>query len=670
MPRLIGLAWLALTSGWATADGWAAEVRPPRSFTANQPSRWDRLLSRETRYLLREYGGRPLLNHEEHAIRPVTSAALAAAVCVRSGLCGPGETAVALELIGKVAAAHVTAGGTTQSGKPWGHQWQSALWAWLDASAAWLLWGDLPASDRSRVVAMLVDEADRFVDLPAPSAEFFDTKGEENSWNSLVLILAAVALPDHPHAPGWERRGREYMISAAATRDDARARESGIRGANVHSDFTLENHGFVHPDYMSAVPYLNLLNALVYRLAGRSVPEACVHNAVPIYSAIKRLTMPDGGVLYPSGTDWCLHRIDIWAVLHDMMARIAGDPQGDALSSLGLDTLEKMQSRSADGRTFVAGEFPSYPTHEGQAGWNYAMGKLADSLWQPAKSPQDLATVWKTLEGGTIFDDAKWLVLRTSTGVASFSWGLRVMGQTVPFSPDPILAPMLRSYVGTASPIPETGEGEPSRLGIVSKHLQAILDNDPIVARTVIPGEESGARYVTVAAGRGSGAQVFSFTALPSGKSVFLSRGEGDVGTLFLLQEPQWVYGEKLRAVRGDRKTWLNVDGRLGFAVAGGAGIQVRPEVKGQLVILSPATGSVRDTAIVTIPGADADAARRIASSGFVVETGHPDVLSVSIDGFLVVSCLTQSPVQVTVQGRRVAVYGYSTRVLRTGAAP
>jgi hypothetical protein len=656
MKPLLALALLALV------PGWAVDFRPPR-FPAGATSRWDSLLRRQVRFLLGQYAGKPLPYEEEHALRPVTSTALSAAVCVRAGLCDAAARDQAIGLLRTVASTHLTSGGVTANGKAWGHQWQSALWAWQGAFAAWLLWDSVPPDVRSQIVAVTADEADRFLDLPAPYAEFFDTKGEENSWNSLLLVLAAVAMPDHPHAARWEQRGIEYMLSAAATREDARAGKSGLRGANVHSDFTLENHGFVHPDYMSAVPFLNLHNALVYRLAGKPVPQACLYHAAPIYDILKRLTLPDGGVLYPSGTDWCLHRIDNWAPLHEMMARIAGDPQGEALASLGLATLEKMQARAAEGRTFLPGEFPTYPTHEGQAGWMYAAGKLTALLWPPPPKSDSLASVWRSLSGGMLLDDAKWLILRTPQGVASFSWGLRLLGQTVPFSEDPVTMPLLRSYVGAAADLPAAGGG-PSRLGIASKALQSALDADAFTPRTVISGEESGAYHVTIAGEHGRDRQSFSFTALPSGKTVFISRGKSQSGVLFLLEEPQWVYGSRERRIQHDERTWLNVDGRLGYVVSGGSGIQVRPELRGKLAVLAPATPAPRDTIVVTLPGADAAQTKQFAASPVSLETGDPGVLAARVDGYLIVSSFISSPRQVTVAGRTVSVYGCSTRVL------
>jgi hypothetical protein len=55
--------------------------------------------------------------------------------------------------------------------------------------SAWLMWGELSPDLRRAVLAMAIDEADRFLDLPAPYSRFYDTKAEENAWNSNLLVL-------------------------------------------------------------------------------------------------------------------------------------------------------------------------------------------------------------------------------------------------------------------------------------------------------------------------------------------------------------------------------------------------------------------------------------------------------------------------------------------------
>src|SRR5690606_32761240 len=60
-------------------------------------------------------------------------------------------------------------------GKTWGGQWQSALWANSAGRAAWLLWDDIPPSLRWLAARMVVDEADRFLNVTPPAQIVRDT---------------------------------------------------------------------------------------------------------------------------------------------------------------------------------------------------------------------------------------------------------------------------------------------------------------------------------------------------------------------------------------------------------------------------------------------------------------------------------------------------------------
>jgi len=670
-----------LLPAFLLAASATADFTPPRIPPAAATSRWGRLLRNEVRYLVAAAPPGPVPNELEHAIRPLTSTALSAAVCSVLGACPPadGAEAAAVRILRDVTRTHLTGGGSTATGRPWGHQWQSALWAWQAAFAGWLLGDRLPPDLRRAVVAMTVDEADRFIDLPPPYAEFLDTKAEENAWNSLILVLASEALPAHPHRARWRDRGLQYMISAFATRADrrnptlidGRLVRDWVAGANIHDDYTLENHGFVHPDYMSTV-WLNLSNAVTYRLAGHPVPQAPGYHAREVYRNLKWLTLPDGGLFYPNGTDWNLHRIDMAAGLHVAMERVLGDPDAGALAGLGLATLEKMQARNPDGRTFVPGEFPSYPSHESQSGWTYATSLLFEALWPPPAKTRPAAAVWRSLQGGRLFDDGRFFVLRAPGALSSFSWGLRIMGQTVPFAADPILRPLNHSYIGTAGPL--APDNRPGYTGIGSLAVEAAIARDAVTLSTVIPGSEAGAFHVTASARHGTLSQVFSFTALPGGRSVYMERWRGQGaeqalgGLVSLLREPRWVYGAAERRIAGDGKTWLNVDGRLGFAVSGGGGIRVIPDGANSTLVALDAAPSA-DAVIVTLPNADAAATAAFAQSAFRLPVRHPGIAAVLIDGFLVATNFSPHPltVEAEVHGKTVPipVNGISTRVLR-----
>jgi hypothetical protein len=522
---------------------------------------------------------------------------------------------------------------------------------------------------------MTVDEADRFIDMPAPYARHYDTKAEENAWNSLILVLASEALPKHPHAVRWRERALEYMISAFATPADLKSirtidgkpLKQWLRGANIHSDYTLENHGFVHPDYMSTIG-LNLMNVVVYRLLDKPVPEACTFNARPVYENLKWMSLPDGGLLYPSGTDWNMHRIDMTASLHAQVARILGDPEAAVLEAAAVETISRMQSRSGSGRTFLPGEFPSYPGHEPHAGWLYAIAALTDQFWPAPARSVTAEQLWKKLTGSRMFEDARMFVVRTPDAVSSFTWGLRAMGQTVPLRNDWMLAPLNRSWVGLAGRFDP--DSTPSRIGIGSRALESALSRDQFSIGTVIAGEESGAMHVTASVRRGGPSQVFSFAALPTGTSVYMERWRTSTpvlgGLISILQEKDWVYGGRERSIQTDGKSWLTIDDALSFAVSKGGGIE-RIDDSG-VTLLALNAKPQNDTVVVTLPNTVAAEVRRFAASQYRLQTTQPDVSAVHVDGFVIVTNFSPHPVtaELDVNGTKIVapVSGISTRVL------
>ena len=660
------------------SSGFGAEFLPPQIPSTKPEPRVEKLLRNEVHYLLNSSSWAEIPNEQEHAIRAWTSTALSAAVCMKFAGCPAQETQpVAVHILREVTRTHLTGGGKTASGKAWGHQWQSSFWAWQAAFAAWLLWPELPDDLRAPVVTMAVDEADRFADLPAPYSEFLDTKAEENAWNSMILVLVSEALPTHPHHAQWRARALEYMISAFATRADrsnnkivdGRPVRAWVKGPNAHSDFTLENHRIVHPDYMSTFS-LNLINAIVYRLLGKPVPEAVFFNAREVYENLKLFTLPDGSLFYPNGTDWSLHRVDMTWEGHVQMERLAHDRQAGALAEAALDTLEKMQARNRSGSIFAPGEFPSYPPHEPNAGWVVSMGLLTMKLWAPPANPQPLGTVWKELEKGQMFEDGKFFLMRTAHSLSSCAWGLRVMAVTIPFTSDPILNPMNHSYVGLATPL-EEGADKLGRTGIGSMALERAIDREAMVISTVMPTAESGAMHVTVLASQGGLPHIFSFTALPSGKSVYMERwgrtsASVQGGLISLLQEPAWVYGRAARDVQAAGRDWVNVDDRMGFALSGCGGVKKTPEVASLLVALNATPQA--DCAIVTLPGATGAETRQFSSRPFRLRVNDPDAAAVAVDGFIVATNFSSSPTTLNVESAgeivRIPIYGYSTRVL------
>ncbi|MBN1910500.1 MAG: hypothetical protein JW818_12220, partial [Pirellulales bacterium] len=89
-----------------------------------------------------------------------------------------------------VAQAHRANGGACLHGKPWGKQWQSAMWARSLATGAWLLWDKLDRPTQLEVTRLVEFEADRFLTQPPRSQLRDNTGAEENAWNAGLISLA------------------------------------------------------------------------------------------------------------------------------------------------------------------------------------------------------------------------------------------------------------------------------------------------------------------------------------------------------------------------------------------------------------------------------------------------------------------------------------------------
>ena len=366
---------------------------------------------------------------DELAIRLPAMSALTVAVGLGTGAYDPavvGRSKAAGvryvdQLVRSIACAHeaVSPGG-------WGRGWETAHWAMLTGSAAWLVWDRLTPATRADVTTMVVAEADRLVRQAVPYwgrpdgtiATPGDTKAEEDAWNSSLLGFAAAMMPRAPHAALWRAKSAELAVAAFSTHADDTSRTvvNGVRlarrlrGFNAYPNGTVENHLRIHPDYASTVQLL-WTAADFDRLARQRVPEAMFHNGGLVYTALSRVRYPAGGaspaggtftppggtvyvrgsagVYYPQGDDWGVARrahfvsLDAHARVYAGYLRARGWPAGRALTwhETGQRALVA-SSGTTDGRTYsvdpaVAATQDVYPGREEYAAQNLATAWLA-----------------------------------------------------------------------------------------------------------------------------------------------------------------------------------------------------------------------------------------------------------------------------------------------------
>ena len=355
----------------------------------------------------------------EPYIRPVAHEAFALAVALKLNVYDPGITGVSQEkaeemvvhLINSLAYRHRA----NQTGKAWGNQWQSALWAAQVATTGWMFWDRLAPGDQENLCRMMVYEADRFLETTIPYYKDRtgkviykgDSKAEENAWNSNILTIAAVMMPAHEHRQAWLRKALEFQISAYAAPSDMQSKRkiNGIalntflQGSNIEENGAVINHGIIHADYMCAIMH-NALNAWMFGLAGEKAPEASMMNGEKVYSALTEYPFAPGKTIYvkgeqgeatcrmffPEGNDWGTGRQDgYW--LMDVLAYCFHWDEASSVKAIDWaaarnQKMLEMQARHPDGRSYGGKSENSFASREEWFAAQIAFGYLG--LWEKA----------------------------------------------------------------------------------------------------------------------------------------------------------------------------------------------------------------------------------------------------------------------------------------------
>ena len=610
----------------------------------------------------------------------VAGTAYAAAVLVRFE--EPGKTVGdppreqlldnAVRMIQAVARDHRLGGGNEE----WS-TFRSARILHLLGMAAWLLWEELDGPTRLLVAKILEHEAERFLNRPAPARLYGDTQAESNAWTGGGIAVAACMLKSHPHREFWAEKANEYMISAYATARDVASDEvidgkplnQWLTAPNAFPDYTVENHGLVHPDYLGAISEM-VRCAISFRLADEPLPQAVTFNADKVLDLLVFLYLPDGTELYPQNTDYTPRRLDVFVQASDIIPH-KPSPLRKACFLRALASMEAM-----------ATECPDQPMN-GWIGFPYDLG----STWGLT---QDYLMFRFFGDGGEALEDnqleaslagvfaseyGKFAVHRTPNTISSFSWRStgkqpKVMGLTMPLDKDVLCYPMPWSYVGQ---VRESGE----RIVLeVHSHRLAVH-------------EEGFAVAVELGWCSDKVRQNCAFVSLPDGRSVYLEerRAKANVaielatsGNVTVFDDSRWVYQERPRAFFGNQGrvkpeagtlhqgNWVNIDDRLGYAVLGtnrfrlfavpgrpciwrGDGtmyhtcrvefVHVAPAAAGETVPVSFDAGElINRFAVVSCPDQTkektAALSRRIGRAGWQV--AKDGVLALTLDRYLVYS--------------------------------
>lgn len=317
---------------------------------------------------------------------------------------------------------------TFLSRRRWGENWNSSLWASALAMTCQFAEAALDPDLQEAVRLVVAFEANRFVETLPPNGRRGDSKAEETVKDAMVIAWAMAMMPDHPAWAEWEHTFKTYALNVASTAYDhgdfsdldGHAVNSYITTVTMHPDFTLESHGFFHPDFLTYTQWLTAAS-LAFQVSDREPPAYLLRHAHDRAAEHFMNCCISNGYPWPiGGQDWPLWILKPYSFAYSMA-------RGDriALKTLLhlLSLLADFQEKSGDGR-FIPG-LPKTRggwglSYESQIGFELALlyfTKFPDDLIVPSAGRFE-----KAQEATEIFPYVQTMIGRNGKVLRSFTW--------------------------------------------------------------------------------------------------------------------------------------------------------------------------------------------------------------------------------------------------------
>ncbi|MCC6126143.1 MAG: hypothetical protein IT426_14370 [Pirellulales bacterium] len=504
--------------------------------------------------------------------------------------------ALAVGLLRYLTNSHVTGGGACVNGKPWGNQWQSAMWARAVGMAGWFLWPRLDEKLQVSVARLVEYEADRFIEQPPKSGLINDTGAEENAWNASITALACNMMPSHPRAKAWEESALRYMYNTFSVAADARDSTPGDFGrpvkewvttVNAHDDFTVENHGLVHVGYLKNSASMLQENALAWLMSGRKTPAACMHHMPDVFDLLTHCMAWDASPVFFSGNDWKnYHEHCVEIVVYTMLSLLQSDRRAAFLEPTALDWLARQQ-RTEKGYYNVRRDLE----YGGLCATRLIACCMAHGIVDPPPESVSAAEFDRLAAGTRHLVSSKAVVHRTPTKFASFAWAQKRMALSIPRDGSWVIWPHFSSYLGIID------DRDSSKRNALLQDIRVQVRPDGFQVSGTL--RRCGGKLI----------QDFFFASPPGDFTVYIerlrlaegfrlkSRETGIIGLEYPLgQNERQLHGpwgvlktegyggrSQVRKLSGD---WLNIGDAVGFVVRRGNGqknlIRYHDEAKGE----------------------------------------------------------------------------------------
>lgn len=400
--------------------------------------------------------------------------------------------------------------------------------------AAWLLWDRLDDETRMLVQQVVGSFADRWMNEEPRSGTYYDTQIEENAWTAIGIFTAALLFPEHPHHDRWWQAYHRWNVNSLTTYRDCKnngpsrgvSAPKRVSVVTLHPDYSTENHGFVHPTYMTSSLYFRGRETAALTLAGMPFEAIDRLNDREIYErALKPWSFGDAIPVSVQGQDWWYNQQHAFMYCHTFMNVLYGDSDAALLEERAMTFIEAVQASNTRGCYLEEhGELcdvfkPDFQTAidvEHMSAVHLANALLLRLLHGEGAPPADEREMARRLSGVYSYPFGGFVLHRTPDTVSTFSWRNHVMGMTLSREGGWMQTPLYESCVGTVRVAETSADRETLHESTVyeTKRHDADIREDGFAVYALM---ERGTRDLL---------QHAAFVSLPDGRSVYFEQFE------------------------------------------------------------------------------------------------------------------------------------------------
>jgi len=332
--------------------------------------------------------------------------------------------------------SHVTGDIPCADGGRWGGAWQSSWWTTKMALGARFIWPYLSRMEQTDVERVITFEASRHLSRVFPTGCFQDTKAEENAWDNEILATAIAMFPEHPDCPQWSQKLVELALNTLSVPQDLTSEaivdslllKEHVYTANLHSDFTIENHGAYHFCYVAS-PLISITWSYYALLSSQQpIPEALLHHVDHFWETVKS-TFLSQRFAYISGKEWARYTYGLYfivpvlvliqAVFHDVDARFI---EVERFKTLSEEHKENNDGSFYGKRVTHSQMFGQSAKYETDCYADLGLAYLLHRLLGTGKQAPPKDEFLEHIQGRLVSPEAGIAYIRTPKIFASFSW--------------------------------------------------------------------------------------------------------------------------------------------------------------------------------------------------------------------------------------------------------